>query len=95
MPRGRPLHLSPCRQSGSGSPKSNPQSTAQALALRACIILPAAAGASNAAVAAELGVTTQTVGKRRRQSSTSEWRVCWVSSAPGRLGAFPTPTWSG
>ena len=41
--------------------------TAQALAQRARIVLSAAEGRSNSAVAAELGVTARTVGKWRRR----------------------------
>ena len=41
--------------------------TAQALALRARIVLQAAAGRSNTAIAAELGVAKHTVGKWRER----------------------------
>src|SRR3712207_6433798 len=41
--------------------------TAQALALRARIVLRAAAGSSNTAIAAELGVAKHTVGKGRER----------------------------
>lgn len=41
--------------------------TAQALALRARIVLAAASGRSNQTVAAELGITVQTVGKWRQR----------------------------
>src|ERR671916_2991230 len=41
--------------------------TAQALALRARIVLRAAAGLSNTAIAAELGVAKHTVGKWRER----------------------------
>src|SRR5687768_8843509 len=41
--------------------------TAQALALRARIVLRAAAGSSNTAIAAELGVAKHTVGKWRER----------------------------
>ncbi len=69
MPRGRllaPLILAPPERQRLTEWSKRP-TTAQALALRARIILAAAGGASNAAVAAELGVTTQTVGKWRRR----------------------------
>jgi len=46
---------------------ANRRTTAQALALRARIVLACAAGEANQAVAAKLGVTPQTVGKWRRR----------------------------
>ena len=46
------------------------RTTAQALALRARIVLACAAGESNQAVAAKLGVTPQTVGKWRARFLT-------------------------
>src|SRR5499427_2355797 len=49
------------------SPRSNCRRTAQALALRARIVLGCAAGLSNKAVAAHERVTPQTVGKWRRR----------------------------
>ncbi len=69
MPRGRPLvplHLAPPERERLTEWSKRP-TTAQALALRARIILAAATGASNAAIASRLGVTVQTVGKWRRR----------------------------
>src|SRR6266540_3740403 len=69
MPRGRPLaplRLAPPERERLTEWSKRP-TTAQALALRARIILAAAAGASNADIASELGLTTQTVGKWRRR----------------------------
>src|SRR3712207_7663410 len=43
--------------------------TAQALALRGRIVLQAAAGQSNTAIAAELGIAKHTVGKWRERSA--------------------------
>lgn len=43
------------------------RSTAQALALRARIVLACAAGGQNKTIAAQLGVDRQTVGKWRRR----------------------------
>src|SRR5919107_6384587 len=44
--------------------------TTQALALRARIVLRAAAGLSNTAIAAELGIAKHTVGKWRERFAT-------------------------
>ena len=49
--------------------------TAQALALRARVVLRSAEGLSNQAVAAQLGVNQETVGK---------WRARFVSKGLGR-----------
>ena len=56
--------------------------TAQALALRARIVLRAAAGSSNTAIAAELGVAKHTVGK---------WRERFARSRAGGLLDEPRP----
>jgi transposase len=56
--------------------------TSQALALRARIVLACAQGTSNVAVAAELGVTHQTVGK---------WRARFVDAGIGGLLDEPRP----
>ena len=48
--------------------RASRRSTAQALALRARVVLACATGAQNQDVAAELGVCDRTVGKRRRRS---------------------------
>jgi len=56
--------------------------TAQALAQRARIVLSAAEGRSNSAVAAELGVTARTVGK---------WRRRFLEQGPDGLSDEPRP----
>jgi transposase len=56
--------------------------TAQALAQRARIVLSAAEGRSNTAVAADLGVTARTVGK---------WRGRYVEQGPDGLLDEPRP----
>src|SRR5919107_1575660 len=57
--------------------------TAQALALRSRIVLRAAAGLSNTAVAAELGVSKHTVGK---------WRERFAGLRPHRAESFKLST---
>ncbi|MDO9711502.1 helix-turn-helix domain-containing protein [Paracraurococcus sp. LOR1-02] len=64
--------------------------TAQALALRACIVLQAAAGLSNSAIATELGIAKHTVGKWRERFARlrtdgllDEPRPVPVATAPG------------
>ena len=52
------------------------RSTAQALALRARIVLACAAGVQNQEVAAELGVCDQTVGTWRRTEAASRTSSC-------------------
>ena len=49
------------------------RSTAQALALRARIVLACAEGGENKAIAEEMGLDRQTVGKWRRRSSSTCW----------------------
>ena len=59
--------------------------TAQALALRAKIVLACAEGATNKAVAEQLAVWPQTVTKWRAAGScASGWRACRTSR--GRVG---------
>jgi transposase len=71
LPRGQPkaeliLSLSDDERQTLKTWASRPKSTQQ-LAQRARIVLTCAAGLDNKVVAAQLGVTTQTVGKRRRR----------------------------
>jgi len=69
MARGRPLtELTLCGEDQETLARwvRRPK-TAQALAQRARIVLSAAEGRSNSAVAAELGITARTVGKWRRR----------------------------
>jgi transposase len=68
---------------------SRRRSTAQALALRSRIVLAAATGENNQAVAAQLRVTQQTVGKWRRRFL--ERRLDGLSDEP-RPGVPPTIT---
>ena len=56
------------------------RSSAQALALRARIVLESATGAANTEVAARLGVTVQTVGKWRARFVARRGRVLSVRS---------------
>lgn len=60
------------------------------LALRARIVLAAAAGATNVEVADALGCSTATVAKWRSRSSPRAWSGCPTSTAPG--GPAPSAT---
>ena len=55
--------------------------TAQALALRARIVLACAEGLDNKVVAARQRVTQQTVCKWRAVLLNCAWRVCWMRRA--------------
>lgn len=70
MPRGRPktdLRVTPEDLPTTRTRWTARRTTAQALALRARIILRSASGWSNTQVAAELGITAHTAGKWRRR----------------------------
>ena len=69
--------------------------TAQALALRARIILACAEGRSNTAVGADLGVSDETVGKWR--SRFLERRLDGLSDELAAVGLerLPMTTWNG
>jgi hypothetical protein len=71
---GRPLaslEVSTAEEEGLRS-LAGRRKTAQALALRARIVLACAAGEANQLVAAKLGVTPQTVGKGAPASSSGD-----------------------
>ena len=55
--------------------------TAQALALRARIVLACADGRSNTGVAAELRVCVDTVGNGVPDSWSNGWTACWTNRA--------------
>ena len=81
---GRPLaslELSTAEEEGLRS-LAGRRKTAQALALRARIVLACAAGEANQMVAAKLGVTPQTVGK---------WRARFVERRLDGLYDEPRP----
>lgn len=66
--------------------------TAQALALRARIVLTCAEGGQNKEVAARLGLDRATVGKwRRRFVERRVWTGCMTSRAPGRHARLRMP----
>jgi len=71
MPRGRPLTELRLTNGDRETVTrwTRRPTTAQALALRARIVLAAADGRSNEAIAADVGVNTHTVGKWRRRFS--------------------------
>ena len=63
------------------------QRTAQRTALRARVVLACAAGGGNRAVAADVRVTAQTVGKWRQRFVEHRWTGCWTS--PGARPRAP------
>ncbi len=70
--------------------------SAQALALRARIVLNCAEGRTNTAVAAELGLAKPTVGKWRAPRPVGAGSMgCWMSRGRERPGRLPMRTWSG
>ena len=69
--------------------------TAQALALRARMILACAAGRSNIAVAADLDVSDETVGKWRSGSWNGDWTACRTSPAAADRERLLMKTWNG
>ena len=66
------------------------RTSAQAVALRARIVLACAEGATNVAVAEQLGIWPQTVAKWRGRLCASGWRA-WPMSR-GRVGPARSPT---
>jgi hypothetical protein len=68
--------------------------TAQATALRARLILGCAAGKPNTAVARELRVTKQTVGKWRSRFVTGRLEGCSMSRGRGRRARSRMRPWS-
>ena len=70
--------------------------TAQALALRARIILSGADGLNNTAVSVQLGVSKQTVGKwRSRFFETETGRPAGTNRAAADPERLPMMTWNG
>jgi len=65
--------------------------TAQALALRARVILACAEGGDDVEVAARLGVDRNTVGKWRRRFVSKGTMDFSTNHAPARRVRFPTP----
>jgi hypothetical protein len=63
---------------------SSRRKTAQALAVRARIVLECARGLENQEVAARLRVAKGTVGNGAAGLSRSEWTGCMTSLAPAR-----------
>jgi transposase len=72
------------------------RSTAQALALRARIVLACAdrPDVAHGALAAEFGVHRATVGTWRKRFARAGWRDCATTRASGPRAASVTPTWS-
>ena len=69
--------------------------TAQALALRARIILSGADGLDNTAVSIQLGVSQQTVGKWRSRFLEQRLDGCWTSRAVAGPVRLPMTMWNG
>ena len=67
------------------------RNTAQALALRARIVLASATGAQHKRVAAELGCDPQTVGKWRGRFLDRRWTACGTSRARARRARSTMP----
>lgn len=65
--------------------------TAQALALRARIVLACADGAQNKDVAARVGLDSTTVGKWRRRFARTGWMACVTSPVPARRARSMIP----
>lgn len=69
---------------------------ARAAAMRAEIVLLAAKGISNLAIAERLCITRVTVATWRRRFAQSRLDASWMSPALGRRGRLPTrrsPMW--
>src|SRR5215468_9613963 len=58
--------------------------SAQAMAMRARIVLSCGQGMSNSEVARKLHIAGATVGKWRNASESLGWRGCWMSRGSGR-----------
>ena len=69
--------------------------TAQGLALRARMILGCTNGRSNIAVAADLEVSDETVGKCVPGSWNGDWTACRTSPAAADRERLPMKTWNG
>src|SRR5437762_9031740 len=69
--------------------------TAQALALRARLVLRCAAGETATAIARDLHVTKQTVGNGAADLSRGDWTDCSTSLVPVCRERLPTPMSSG
>jgi hypothetical protein len=68
--------------------------TAQALAQRARIVLGCAAGETHTALARQLRLTKQTVGKWRARFLATRLDGCSMSRARGRRARSPMRRWS-
>jgi hypothetical protein len=68
--------------------------TAHALAQRASLVLAAAGGLSNQAVAVRFRVTPWTVGKWRQRFWRAGWMGCWMSPGRERRARSGTRMWS-
>ncbi len=65
--------------------------SSQALAMRSRIVLACADGAPNTAVAAQLGVSRDMVGKWRSRFIAKRLEVCRMSRVRARPGRSPMP----
>ena len=69
------------------------QKAAQALALRARIVLACASGKTNTAVAEELRVSKPTVGSGAAGSWNSVWMDCWTNRVLAPRARSPMRMW--
>jgi hypothetical protein len=68
--------------------------TAQALALRLRLVLRCAAGETATAIARDVHVTKQTVGKWRGRFLARRLMACSTSRVPAGRARSPMPMWS-
>jgi len=69
------------------------RNTAQAMALRARIVLGCADGMENKAVAVRQRVTPQTVSKWRAASLSTVWRAFWMHHTRAHRAALTMRVW--